>query len=132
MNVLGNRLSLGRQQCEERRRYVAELELLARRLRADGWRLREEIERAVAAGTPVFAEPLLDRHGRLARSVAAIDAQIAETGNALAAAEWELKRYELASAQRAGVAELSERRRAPRFPRTPPASPAIAGPDRGS
>ncbi len=131
MSILENRLSLGRLQCEERRRYVAELDSLAQRLRADAWRLRAEIERAIAAGNPVFAGPLLDRHNKLARSIAAIDARIAEAGDALAAAERELKRYELARAQRADAVELADRRRASHSPGARQAASPIAGPDRG-
>src|SRR6266487_5238634 len=92
MTVAENRLSLGRRQCEERRRYLAGLELLAQRLRADERRLRAEIQRAGtagpapegSAGQPVvagnFAGSLVERHSKLARSVAAVDAQIAEAG----------------------------------------------------
>jgi phage shock protein A len=133
MSILDNRLRLNRHQYEECRRYLAEFESLAQRLRADERRLQDEIERAVAAGKPGCARPLLDRHSRLARSIAAIEGQIAAAGDALAAAgdalaaaARELKRHELTAAQRAG---LSERRRAPR---TRPASSPSAGPDRGA
>jgi len=94
MSVLENRLRLGRRQW---RRYLAGLESLAQRLGADERRLRAGIELAVA-GRPDFAgEPggqpagqparelageLTERHGKLARSVAAIDTQIAEVGAA--------------------------------------------------
>ena len=126
MSILDNRLRLNRHQYEECRRYLAEFESLAQRLRADERRLQDEIERAVAAGKPGCAQPLLDRYSRLARSLAAIEGQIAAAGDALAAAARELKRHELTAAQRAG---LSERRRAPR---TRPASSPSAGPDRGA
>ena len=125
MSILDNRLRLNRHQYEECRRYLAEFESLAQRLRADERRLQDEIERAVAVGKPGCTQPLLDRHSRLARSLAAIEGQIAAAGDALAAAARELKRHELTAAQRAG---LSERRRAPR---TRPASSPSAGPDRG-
>ncbi len=132
MSVLESLLRLRRRQCAERRRYLAELELLAQRLRADSRRLRAEIARAVAAGNPVFSRALIERHGKLERSVAAIDGHIATAGDALAAAERELKRHELASTQRAGNAGLAERHRARRSRRAPPAASPIAGPDRGS
>jgi hypothetical protein len=114
MSVLENRLRLGRRQCRQWRRYLAGLESLAQRLRADERRLQAEIELAVA-GRPDFAgEPageLTERHGKLARSVAAIDTQIAEVGAALGAAEQELRRHELAAAQHTARAGLSEPRR---------------------
>jgi hypothetical protein len=56
------------------------------------------------AGEPGFAaEPageLIGRHGKLVRSVAAIDTQIAEVGAALGVAEQALQGQELAAAQR--------------------------------
>ena len=143
MSAVENRLSLGRRQCEERRRYLAGLESLAQRLGADERRLRAEIQRAGIdgpapegdAGRPVaargFAGLLVERHGKLARSVAEIDAQIAEVGAALDVAEQELKRHELASVQHAAGAFVSERRRARRMPRVPATYP-IADPGRGS
>ena len=118
MSVLENRLRLGRRQC---RRYLTGLESLVQRLRADERRLWAEIELAVAgrsspeagAGQPAgeLARELTERHDKLARSVAAIDTQIAEVGAALGAAEQELRRQELAAAQRTARAGLSEPRR---------------------
>jgi len=134
MSVLENRLRLGRRQCRQWRRYLAGLESLAQRLGADERRLRAGIELAVA-GRPDFAgEPggqpagqparelageLTERHGKLARSVAAIDTQIAEVGAAPGAAERELRGQELAAAQRTARAGLPE-------PRTRRASAAKA------
>jgi len=127
MSVAENRLSLRRRQCEERRRYLAGLEALAQRLRADEQRLRAELQRAGidgsapqgGAGQPVaagnFSGSLVERHGKLARSVAAIDAQIAEVGAALGVAEQELKRHELASTHHVAGTVASERRRARRL-----------------
>lgn len=114
ISVLENRLRVGRGQCRQSRRYLAGLESLAQRLRADERRLRAEIELAVAgrlspeagAGEPGFAaEPageLIGRHGKLVRSVAAIDTQIAEVGAALGVAEQALQGQELAAAQSSG------------------------------
>lgn len=114
ISVLENRLRGGRGQCRQSRRYLAGLESLAQRLRADERRLRAEIELAVAgrlspeagAGEPGFAaEPageLIGRHGKLVRSVAAIDTQIAEVGAALGVAEHALQGQELAAAQSSG------------------------------
>ena len=115
MSTLENRISLHRRHCEERQRYLAELESLAQRLRADGSRLRSEIERAVAVGNPASSQPLLQRHGMLARSLAAIEGQIVTAEDALAVAARELKRQEFAAAQRAPGAGASDGRRSPRF-----------------
>ena len=114
MNSLENRISLHRRHREERQRYLAELESLAHRLRADGSRLRSEIEQAVAVGNPAASQPLLQRHGMLARSLAAIEGQIVTAEDALAAAARELKRHEFAAAQRAPAHGSSDGRRLPR------------------
>ena len=124
MSVAKNRINLGRRQCEDLRRYLAGLESLGQRLRADERRLRVELQLAgqpVVAGTPAgnLTESLVERHGKLARSVAEIDAQMAKVGAALGAAEQELKRYELASAPLDANARVSEQRRARHLRRQP-------------
>ena len=132
MSVAENRLSLGRRQCDERRRYLAGLQSLAQRLRADEQRLQVDIQRA---GQPVVAGnvsgSLVERHSKIAWSVAEIDAQIAEVAAALGVAEQELKRHELASTRHVAGAAVSERRRARRLSRVTARSP-IADPGRGS
>lgn len=131
MSIHDNLLHRRRRQCAEQRHYLAELELLAQRLRADAGRLRAEIERAVALGDPLSTRPLIERHGAVERSVAAIESQIAAAGDALAAAEQELTRHELAAVRRAGREGLAERRR-PRYSRrAPPAAPPAADPESG-
>jgi len=127
MNALENRLTLHRRNCDERRRYLAELESLAQRLRADGGRLRSEIELAVTVGDPASTQPLLGRHGQLARSLAAIEGQIAAAAAALATADRELRRREFAAAQRIDNAGPSAARRAPRASRARPAIPGSGG-----
>jgi hypothetical protein len=124
MSVAENLLNLRRRQCEERRRYLAELEFLAQRLGEDAGRLRAEIERTEASGDPAPARPLIARRIKLERSLAAVQSQIAAAGDALAAAEQELKRHELAAAQRAGRAAFSQRGGARRSRRGRPAAPA--------
>ena len=124
MRVIENLLRLCRRQCEERRRYLAELELLAQLLGGDAGRLRGEIERTEAAGDPASGAPLIARRIKLERSLAAVQSQIATAGDALAAAEGELKRHALAAAQRAGKTELSARSGARRSRRARPAPPA--------
>jgi phage shock protein A len=126
MNIIEHRIILHRRHCEERQRYLAELESLAQRLRADRSRLRAEIERAVAVGNPASAQPVLERQAKLARSLAAIEGQIAAAGDALAAAARDLKRLELGAAQRADGAGPSDGRRPPRSSRA-----RRAVPDRG-
>jgi len=97
MSVLETLMRRRRRECDERRRYVAELERLGERLRADA----EQVCREVAqAGT---AAPLAERHAKLERSVAAIDDQITAARAALAAIEQELARHELARARRGGT-----------------------------
>lgn len=115
MSTLDNPLSLHRQQCEERQRYVARLEAVAERLRADERRLRAEIQRVfadwlapeAAGGKPVCARPLIERHGKLARTLSAVEGRIAAARKALTAAARELKQHELAALQRADSAGLS-------------------------
>jgi chromosome segregation ATPase len=130
MSLIENRLQLRRRQCEERRQYLAELERLATRLRADAGRLEDEIERAVALGNRISAPPLTERHAKVERSLAAIEAQLGSAAAALAAAEQELRQYERAFATRAGSARLADRPLARRPRGRLPASPAIGG-DRG-
>ena len=93
MSLREHPLQLWRRQCDEGRRFVAELEALADRLRGDEQRLGGEAERAEA----------------IARSLAAIDARIVEAVDALAAAERQLKRHELAWAGRGGGSVPRER-----------------------
>ncbi len=124
MSLIENLLRLGRRQCEELRRTLAELELLAQRLRADAGRLQAAIERSVAAGDPGSARSLNERRGKVERSLAGVASRIAEAGDALAAAERELKRHERAAAQRADSVGPSERRSTRRSRRAPPAAPA--------
>jgi len=96
-------------QLAERQRYLTELEALGERLRADVGRLREEIDEAGGADKlpsnqrldPLFIRPLVDRHEKLVRSVAEIDAQIAEARVAVASAQQEVKLVEGAMVQRA-------------------------------
>ena len=131
MSVLENRLRLCRHQFEDRRRNLAEFESLAQRLRADERRLQAEIERAVVDGNLASARPLFERQRTLAGSLAAIDGQIAAAGDALALATRELKRHELAWAQRVHSAGSSGRRGAPRALAARQAASPNAGPDRG-
>lgn len=100
MSTLEDPLSLRRRQCDERQRYVARLEAVAERLRADERRLRAEIQGAFAdwlapeaAGKPVCARALIERHGKLARTLGSVEGRIAAARNALTAAARELKQH---------------------------------------
>jgi hypothetical protein len=104
MSTPQNPLSPYHQQCEERQRYIARLEALAERLRADEQRVRAEIQRVFAdwlapapAGNPVCARTLIERHGKLARTLASVEGRISRSSEALAAAARELKKHELAA-----------------------------------
>ncbi|MGC2412527.1 MAG: hypothetical protein WA459_07520 [Stellaceae bacterium] len=130
MSTLEKRLRLRRHQYEERRRHLVEFASLAQRLRADRQRLQADIDEAIAAGDPVSAEPLLDRHSKLARSLAAIEGRIGTAGEALAAAARELRWHELACAQHAGPEGLPDGRRASRPPHAPIAAPSNTDRDR--
>jgi hypothetical protein len=89
-------------QLAERQRYLGELEALGERVRADVERLREEIEEAGGADAlpsnkrfdPLFIRPLVDRHEKLMRSVAEIDAQVVEARAAVESAQQEVKLIE--------------------------------------
>ena len=112
MSVLENQMRRCRRDCDERRRYVAELEHLGARLRADSERVRREVAAAGMTG------PLVGRYAKLERSVAAIDEQITAARHALAAVEQALQRHQLAWARRAG-AEGSDRPASPPRPAAP-------------
>jgi hypothetical protein len=89
MSVLESLLFMQRRDCEERRRYLAGLELLAERLRVDAGRLRPDDD---------------DRRRKLAGSIGEIEAQIAAAGAALATAEETLRRHERVFSGRADAA----------------------------
>jgi hypothetical protein len=121
MSVLDSVLRLHRRECEDRRRYAAELELLAERLRTDAMRVRSEMEAAGGRG-PDGPEPLAERCHKLERSVAELEGQLAAARAALAGVEEQLKLYERAVADRAGGAALSDRRLARRNRQADPAT----------
>ncbi len=89
-------------QLAERQRYLTELESLGDKLRVDVDRLREEIDqtggvKAVPTNprlAPLFVRPLVERSEKLLRSVAEIDAQIAEARSAVMVAQHEAKLVE--------------------------------------
>jgi len=111
MNGRNNFYRLQHWQLAERQRYLAELQSLDARLRADVERLREEVDQAggakrVSAGSridPLFIRPLLDRRDKLLRSIAEIEAQIVEAQAAVVSAEQEMKLLEGTSRVPGGV-----------------------------
>jgi len=117
MSLLQNLVDSRRRECEAQRRYIAELQALAQRLRGDALRLRPDF--GAPGESP--AQALAARRLKLQRSIAAIELQIAAAGEALAAAERELRRHETARAQRAAAAAPDNRPRRSR--RTPPRAP---------
>ncbi len=109
MSALDSLIRVHRWQLDERRRYLAGLDALAVRLRTDAQRLQEESEsEARAAGLslqagaayPLFLRTLFERRKKLERSIAEVEAQIGEAREAVSEAFREVKRYELAAANR--------------------------------
>jgi hypothetical protein len=101
MSMVDGLLRLRRREREERRRDLAELETLAARLRGGALRLHGEITETGRTSRPAFVQALLDRQVRLRRSLAEVESRVAAAGEALAAAEREVRRLELARARRA-------------------------------
>jgi hypothetical protein len=107
-------------QLAERQRYLADLESLAERLRADVDRMNGEIDQAGGAIEPgrvggVFIRPLIARRDKLQRSLAEIETQIADARATVAAAQQEMRLVE-GSQVRGGFAvdEARSRRARPR------------------
>ena len=119
MSVADNVLRQHRWELDERRRFLAELESLALRLRRDAQRLDREIEEESGAGRllrqggapyPVFVEPLIERGQKLERSIAEIETQILDARKAVAVTEQQVRLYEATQAQRTGKAASGVRR----------------------
>ena len=109
MSTLESLIRIHRWQLDERRRQLAELEVLAERVRQDLLRLAEErrLEEAAANATfeashafPGYLRGALDRRATLERSLVEVGEQIVRTRDELADAFQEMKRYEIASANR--------------------------------
>ncbi len=102
-------IRLHRWQVDERRRQVAELEGLAEKLRRELVRLAEEraMEQTAAGANlltahvyPGYIRRALQRQKTLEQSLAETEQQIAQARDLLAEAFQELKRYEIAQANR--------------------------------
>ena len=109
MSTLESLIRLHRWQVDERRRRVAELEALSQKLRQELARLAEERANEQAAANasflarhvyPGYIRRALDRQKTLEQSLAETEAQTLQARDALAEAFQELKRYEVASANR--------------------------------
>jgi hypothetical protein len=119
MRVREDLLRLSRHRCEERRRHLGELELLAARLRAEAGRLQAQLEEAGAAAVE-FCGPLVERHAKVECSISEIEAQIGAARAEVAAAEHELQRRERDWISRSGGRPRPGDFGAVRRSRTPP------------
>ncbi|HXA69716.1 MAG TPA: flagellar FliJ family protein [Stellaceae bacterium] len=109
MSTLDSLIRLHRWQVDERRRQVAELDALAEKLRQELARLAEErtSEQAAAGASflarhvyPGYLRRAMERQKTLEQSLAETEAQTLAAREALAEAFQELKRYEVAQANR--------------------------------
>jgi flagellar FliJ protein len=110
MSALDTLIRVNRWRLDEQRRQLAELERLAERLRGESSRLEQELtsEQQVAGasyeaglGYPNFARDLIERRRKLAASLAEVEDRIAAAREAFAETFGEVKRYEIAAANRA-------------------------------
>lgn len=109
MSSLDTLIKLHRWQLDEQRRKVAQFEDLAQKLRAELERLdsEEQVEQRVAGESHEanyayggYARNMINRRARLTRSIEETEQQIVEARAALADAYAEVKRYEIAAANR--------------------------------
>ncbi len=102
MSVRENLLRLHRWRLQERQDYLAGLESLMERLRADAARLQDEVAeserangRAANGGDPPpYLAPLIERRSKIERSMAEIEAQIGEAREMVETAQQEVKHAE--------------------------------------
>jgi len=109
MSSLDTLIKLHRWQLDEQRRKVVEFENLAERLRAELQRLdsEQQFEQRVAGNSHEanyaysgYAKSIIDRRAKLTRSIEETEQQIVGARAALADAYAEVKRYEIAAANR--------------------------------
>jgi flagellar protein FliJ len=109
MSSLDTLIKLHRWQLDEQRRRVTEFENLADKLRAELQRLdgEKDYEQQIAGGSHEasftysgYAKTLIDRRAKLNQSIQETEQQIVEARAALADAFAEVKRYEIAAANR--------------------------------
>jgi flagellar protein FliJ len=120
MSALDSLIRLHRWQLDERRRDLATLEDLAAKLADERRRLdaEDERERTVASASPEaafgyagYARGLIDRRRKLELSQEEAAAQIARAREALAEAYQDVKRYEIAAANRLKQQEQRDAKR---------------------
>ena len=109
MSSLDTLIKLHRWQLDEQRRKVAEFENLAEKLRTELNRLdgENQFEQRIAGNSHEanyaysgYAKSLIDRRAKLTRSIEETEQQIVDARAALADAFAEVKRYEVAAANR--------------------------------
>lgn len=109
MSSLDTLIKLHRWQLDEQRRKVTEFENLAAKLRAERERLgrEEKFEQQVAGDSHEanyaysgYAQSLIDRRAKLNRSIEETEQQLIAARAALTDAYAEVKRYEIAAANR--------------------------------
>jgi flagellar FliJ protein len=109
MSALESLIRVNRWRLDEQRRQLAELDRLAERLRGEQARLQDELasEQRVAGSSleagyayPGFARELTERQRKLAASLAEVESQIVAAREGLAEIFGEMKRYEIAQANR--------------------------------
>ena len=109
MSSLDTLIKLHRWQLDEQRRKFVEFENLAERLRAELQRLdsEQQFEQRVAGNSHEanyaysgYAKSIIDRRAKLTRSIEETEQQIVGARAALADAYAEVKRYEIAAANR--------------------------------
>lgn len=120
MSALDSLIRLHRWQLDEHRRDLATLEDLAAKLGEERRKLEAEDahEREVAASSPeagfayaAYVRRLIERRHKIEQSQAEVAHRIAQAREALAEAFRDVKRYEVAAANRARQQEQQEARR---------------------
>jgi flagellar FliJ protein len=120
MSALDSLIRLHRWQLDERRRDLATLEDLALKLVEEHRKLEleDQREQLAAAAAPEaafayagYARGLIDRRRKIEQSQAEVVEQIARAREALAEAFQEVKRYEIAAANRVRVEEQRDAKR---------------------
>lgn len=110
MSAVDSLIRLHRWQLDERRRQVADLDALAAKLRLEEVRLiaEQKSEQNIAAESTEaasayggYARRVIERRQKLEASLASVEQQITAARAALAEAYQEVKRYEIAAANRA-------------------------------
>jgi hypothetical protein len=122
MSVRENLLRLHRWRLQERQDYLAGLESLMERLRADAGRLQDEVAeserangRAATGGdAPPYLAPLIERRTRIERSMAEIETQIGEAREMVEGARQEVKHAENGAGTHAQPSPMRVTRRARR------------------